>query len=150
MGIDLSSIFISILLGILCGILGIIISTATVEYFNLIEKITYIESEREIYALKDISGIEGNFYLFGGNVGDEYQYRYVINTPKGKQVETVSSEQYDVYIKEGNYKPKVVCEKIEYTNKIFNNWFIFPYKDYTYTIYVPNNTILNNYNIDLE
>lgn len=113
-GIDLSSIFISILLGILCGILGIIISTATVEYFNLIEKITYIESEREIYALKDISGIEGNFYLFGGNVGDEYQYRYVINTPKGKQVETVSSEQYDVYIKEGNYKPKVVCEKIEY------------------------------------
>ena len=50
----------------------------------------------------------------------------------------------------GNYKPKVVCEKIEYTNKIFNNWFIFPYKDYTYTIYVPNNTILNNYNIDLE
>lgn len=143
-------VFLSVLIGILFGVLGITISTTIVERFDLIEKTTYVESEKEIYALKDMSGIKGDFYLFGGNIGGEYQYRYVVNTPRGKQVETVSSEQYDVYIKEGNYKPKVVCEKTKYINEKFNGWLVFPYEDYTYTIYVPDNTILNNYDIDLE
>lgn len=146
--IGFGEVALSFLLGLAIGLLGMVVSSVILE--NRIPQTTETVSTQEIYSLKDNNGIKGGYYLFGGSIDDEYQYRYVISTPKGKQVETISSNDYEVYIKEGNYKPKIVKEVTKPKDDKLNWWLVFPLDKYQYTIYVPEGTIANEYNMDLE
>ena len=104
--------------------------------------------EQKIYALNDSLGVEGGYYLFSGYIDGDLEYRYVINTDKGKHIEEVDADYG--YIKEGNYTPKV--EHHYYTfEKKWHKWFAHRLfvEDY-YEFYVPENTVTTEYNVDLN
>ena len=101
---------------------------------------------QEIQALKDNNSIEGRFYLGNGHIGEEQYYYYIVNTEKGYKTEKVKSNNaYVVY----NDKPYV--EKYEAVS--FKHWYTYiyaiPATSY-YVLYVPEGTITNEFNIDLE
>ena len=104
----------------------------------------------ELCALNDNNSIQGKKYLFSGKINENLVYRYVINTEKGKHIE---EEKIDnAYIKEGNYKPIVK----KHVRDFKKDWYyLFAWSsfldsdDYT-EFYVPENTVTNEYNIDLK
>lgn len=107
-----------------------------------------IVEEQKIYALNDSLGVEGGYYLFSGYIDGDLEYRYVINTDKGKHIEEVDTDYG--YIKEGDYEPKV--EHHYYTfEKKWHKWFAHRLlvEDY-YEFYVPENTVTTEYNVDLN
>lgn len=106
--------------------------------------------ETKIYALKDSSETNGAVFLASGYSDEKLVYRYIIMTDKGKQIKTIStSKAYIEEIKDG----EPVVKKYSYKHKQgylwfatnFFNWF----KDYT-VFYVPEGTVTNDFNIDLE
>lgn len=104
----------------------------------------------ELCALNDNTSIQGRKYLFSGRIDGELVYRYIINTEKGKHIE--ESEIDNAYIKEGNYKPMVK----EHTTDFKKDWYylfcfpLFSGADNYIEFYVPENTVTNEYNIDLK
>lgn len=103
----------------------------------------------ELCAL-DNTSIQGRKYLFSGRIDGELVYRYIINTEKGKHIE--ESEIDNAYIKEGDYKPMVK----EHTTDFKKDWYylfcfpLFSGADNYIEFYVPENTVTNEYNIDLK
>lgn len=107
-----------------------------------------VVEEREICALTDNSSIEGSYFLFSGYIDENLVCRYVIDTDKGKHVEEV--DMNNVYINEGDYKPTVKHYYYE-LKKDWHNWFAHDgFTDECYEFYVPENTVTNEYNIDLN
>ena len=102
---------------------------------------------RNIYALNDASSIKGQFFLMSGSINEEYTLRYIINTPKGRQVKEI--KENNIYIKEGNYKPHLEYHDIRFKNEKWYLLFSNPNENYT-IFYVPENSIISDYNIDLE
>lgn len=107
--------------------------------------------ETAICALNDTSQTNESFFLFAGSVGDELVYRYVSNSQNGKRVGEVCSD--NVYIKEGDYEPRVEKHCFKYANKA---WWLFSIPpqlfpdNITYIFYVPPNTVTTEYCVDLE
>lgn len=92
---------------------------------------------------------EGANYLFSGYINENLVYRYVINTDRGKHIEELSSE--NVYINEGDYKPTVKT----YTTCFKEDWYyLFVHDKFvseSYVVFfVPENTVTNEYSIDLD
>ena len=110
---------------------------------------TEVIEEQEIVALTDSTSIEGQKFLFSGYINEDLVCRYVINTERGKHIEEVKSD--NVYIKEGDYKPTVIKHKFV-PKADWYWWFCFPIGHETnYTEFlVPENTVTNEYNIDLQ
>ena len=107
-----------------------------------------IVEEQEIFALTDNSSVEGRNYLFSGYINEELVCRYVVNTDRGKHIEEVDA--YKVYINEGDYKP-VVKHYTYVFEKEWHEWFAHTlFTDDYYEFYVPENTVTNEYNIDLN
>ena len=108
-----------------------------------------VTEEQEIYALNDSSTIKGKNFLFSGYIDEKFVCRYIVNTDKGKSIEEIDTDDNKFYIEEGNYKPKVV----KYSIGFKSNWhylFAFPmFHDY-YKFFVPEGTVTNTYNIDLQ
>ena len=48
----------------------------------------------EICAFKDNSAIEGEKFLFSGHIGENYEYRFIKNTPQGKIVDSINAEDF--------------------------------------------------------
>lgn len=138
------SIFLGIVLGVvvgylvwfvLGGLLGLVIPCQ--------DKTEVIK----ITALSDSNSITRKSYV---NISTDYKYRYMIETEKGKLVQTLDLDR--VYINEGKYEPRIVKHKSFYDNVWLYAIAIpnFTY-DYNYAeIYVPKGSIINSYNIDLE
>lgn len=110
---------------------------------------TEVIEEQEIVALTDSTSIEGQKFLFLGYINEDLVCRYVINTERGKHIEEVKSD--NVYIKEGDFKPTVIKHKFV-PKADWYWWFCFPIEHETnYTeLLVPENTVTNEYNIDLQ
>lgn len=128
----------SFILFIFGGIVGITLPT--------VDKV----QKYELCALNDNTSIQRRKYLFSGRIDGELVYRYIINTEKGKHIE--ESEIDNAYIKEGNYKPMVK----EHTTDFKKDWYylfcfpLFSGADNYIEFYVPENTVTNEYNIDLK
>jgi len=136
------------LFGILCG-LGLygIVGIPLGFYLPRTEGIT---TEQEICAFSDSSSTESYNFLFSGYIQDELVYRYVIETERGKHIEEV---KYNVYIHEGNYKPTVKFHKYGGFKEDWYKLFALDFSagDTEYVeFYVPENTITNEYQIDLQ
>lgn len=105
--------------------------------------------EKNIYALNDTSSVKGMAYLHSGYVNNKLRYRYVIDTPDGKQVKETETD--NVFIKEGNYTPKVKIHKKVLKNKIYDFiFFVLLPDEEKVDFYVPKNTVINEYNIDIQ
>ena len=107
-----------------------------------------IMEETKIIALTDNTSIRGQKYLFSGYIDEKYIYRYVIETNDGKQIKELQNSK-DVYIKYDNEDPRIV----EAVTNLKHEWmwlFAIGVPDIKYTIYVPEGTITEKYDIDLE
>ena len=105
--------------------------------------------EKKIYALNDTSSNQGTHYLYSGYINNELKYRYVVGTSNGKQVKETKTT--NVFIKEENCEPKVKIYKRVLKYKSFS-WLFFvelPDEDKV-EFYVSENTVTNDYKIDLK
>ena len=157
---------------IICGIIGLLIGLFKFEDFifastyigiiigglvtfaltPVMTDIAPIENkvvEKEIYALNDTSTNQGVSYLFSGYVDDELKYRYVINTSNGKQIKETKTN--NVFIKERDNTPKVKIYKRVLKYKSYSWLFFVELSDEDKVeFYVPENTVTNDYKIDLQ
>lgn len=139
-------IFVLTYIGIIIG--GLVAFTLT-PVMTVIAPVETEVIEKKIYALNDTSSNQGTHYLYSGYINNELKYRYVVDTSNGKQVKEI--ETTNVFIKEENCEPKVKIYKRVLKNKIYG-WLFFvelPDEDKV-EFYVPDNTVINDYNIDLQ
>ena len=135
--------FLGFLIG---GILWITFGEFVGEVLDLPQTDTY--EEQEICALNDSTSTEGSMFLFSGHIEDKLVFRYVVETNKGKHIEEIKDTE-DVYIKEGNYKPVARTYSYDFVEE-WHFWFASPSLDEYTVFYVPENTVTNEYNINLN
>lgn len=130
-------------------IIGGLVAFALTPVMTTIAPVETEVIEKKIYALNDTSSNQGTHYLYSGYINNELKYRYVVGTSNGKQVKETKTT--NVFIKEENCEPKVKIYKRVLKNKIYG-WLFFvelPDEDKV-EFYVPDNTVINDYNIDLQ
>ncbi len=106
-----------------------------------------IVSKTNIIALKDNQNVDGNFYLMGGYIDEDLYYYYATETEFGYKTEKIKAD--NAYIKYTDGKTCIEKYKGEPTNESVHFWG-FPTCDYQYIIYVPEGTVTNEFNVDLE
>lgn len=106
-------------------------------------------SEQNIYALKDNSKTGGSFFLGIGNINEERCFFYVVNTEKGKRIETKLVDKSYI-IETDDEAPKVVTYKKRYKSAIARFLYEDMNGEYEYRFYVPKNTITTEFEVDLE
>ena len=101
----------------------------------------------DLVALQDNIGVEGHKYLFNGYIEDKLKIRYIINTEKGKHIQTIDDIS-NVYINDNSKiaQLKVYEHKFKYD---WFNWIGVVLESQKYVFYVPEGTIITNYEIDL-
>lgn len=107
-----------------------------------------VYEEQEICALNDSTLTEGSMFLFSSYIEDDLVFRYVVETEKGKYIEEIKGVE-SVYIQEGNYKPVVRTYSYEFEEE-WHYWFASPSTNEYTVFYVPENTVTNEYNINLN
>lgn len=137
--------WISIVASLLCGGLTLII-TAIIGTAISSNEIIYEETARPIVALEDSTASRGQFFLGTGTNKSDIYYYYMIDTERGYVMKNVKA--CEAYIKY-DANPRIVVESGRGFNHWYNYIWAFPVSSH-YTIYVPEGTILNNYNIDLK
>lgn len=136
---------ISILTSLLCGALALIV-TALIGISISSNEIIYKETVTPIVALEDNTASYGQFFLgTGANKSDIYYY-YMIDTEHGYVMQNIKAS--NTYIKY-DADPRIVIENGRGFKHWYNNIWALPTRTRV-TIYVPEGTILNNYNIDLK
>lgn len=106
----------------------------------------YEETVTPIVALEDNVASNGTFFLGTGTVKDDIRYYYMIDTERGYVMQNIKAS--NAYIKY-DANPRIVIESGRGFKHWYNYIWAFPVSTH-YTIYVPEGTILNNYNIDLK
>ena len=136
---------ISVLCSLLCGSLALII-TAIIGTGISSSEIVYEETVTPIVALEDNTASYGQFFLGTGTSKSDIYYYYMIDTERGYVMQNIKAS--NAYIKY-DANPRIVIENGCGFKHWYNNIWAFPIST-RYTIYVPEGTILNNYNIDLK
>jgi hypothetical protein len=110
------------------------------------DKTWYTSSDVEIHALQDNITTEGRFFLGSGQVDGNLKYFYVEDTEFGYTVRDVDAD--NTYIKNTDGKCHLETQTYE-----FDNWFVrliaAPMGERR-IFYIPEGSILQNYNIDLQ
>lgn len=139
---------------VLGGFLGLMVGFVIwiiVGVFGCLLPTTDTFEKREIYALNDSSKLEGKKYLFSGYVEENLVYRYVEATDKGKHVEEVNMDCGYIKDIDSDSCPYVEIHSLKFKHKwyylFFMDWNVF--EGYS-VFYVPEGTVTNEYNIDLE
>jgi len=142
---DFSSIAINILfcLIIFCSCLLItgIIGGALPE-----EEFIYKETSLPIISLEDNIGHQGKFFLGTGIVHEHSYYYFVLKTDRGFKIKNVSAE--DAYVRYDS-QPRIVIKQAIGFKHWYNYIWAIPIKSQN-IIYVPEDTIISNYSIDLQ
>ena len=127
------------------GTITMIVVSAVINYCA--EYNYNIVSDTKIIALKDNQNTNGNFYVMSGYVNEELYYYYATETELGFSIKKIDAD--NAYIKYANEEPHIEKYAGEFKNNIANI-FGFPMCDDRYIIYCPENTIANEFKIDLE
>ncbi len=104
-------------------------------------------SDTKIVALKDNQNVSGNFYIMGGYVNEDLYYYYATETQFGYKTEKVKADNTYIKYTDGEthiekYEPKFVNDYVYL--------FGLPMNLSRYIVYCPENTIANDFRIDLE
>jgi len=145
---------VGILLGTLMGIaVGVIVDVTIGSIIGRFLPTQYVITRTTpIVALNDNSATNGSFFLGCGKIGEKTVYKYVINTSHGKQVKELEEDKnYSIYIKEYKDSPKIEYQSLDFINQKYY-WFAFPPScgKQIVTFYVPECSVTNEFNIDLE
>lgn len=100
-----------------------------------------------LIALKDTSTLQGSFFLGTGSIDGEMKYTFYYETDNGFKLRQLSN--YRVTIKYDGHPRIETITKVK-TDAFINHFSLFCGKIPEYIIYVPENTISNNFNLDLE
>jgi hypothetical protein len=111
-----------------------------------LNEIIYKETTTPIVALEDNISSGGTFFLGTGSTKNSIRYYYMIKTERGYKLQDVSASE--AYIKY-DAEPRIVIGNGCGFKHWYNYIWALPVHTH-YTIYVPEGTILNNYNIDLK
>lgn len=148
----IGEIFSSIGLFIFYEIFTIILSTAVCLCCGAVgwlffEPVSYTQTETPLIALKDNSTIDGSFFLGCGNIGSETQYSYAIDTEFGIEIKTLSANE-KIYFKYDEGTPALIKSEPVYST--LAEWLSVPYDRPVYTFRIPEGSIINEYQVDLE
>lgn len=105
-------------------------------------------NEYQLQALNDNVGVGGQFYLGTGTFSDEPKYYVMIKSDTGYKMETYKINEATLIYTQA--EPRIEQYELYFTNP----WVRFfcgdtSVNDY-YKIYVPEGSILNTYQVDLE
>ena len=148
----IGEIFNSIVLFIIYEISDIIFSAAICLSCGSIvglffEPVSYTQTETPLIALKDNSTIDGSFFLGCGNVDSKTQYSYAVNTEFGIEIKTLSADK-KIYFKYDEGTPALITSEPVYST--LAEWLSVPWYDPIYTFRIPEGSIINEYQVDLE
>lgn len=138
--------FLGLFIGALIGLILMFVSLGIVHLIFDTEYV-YIDN-KEVYALQDNVGTVGHFFLGSGSVDGELKYYFMIKEDKGMHVQSVDAK--DSYVNEINS----IQPNVDYYEQQFKNEFVqwltpaWPSKEYVFEI--PKDSIIQNYNIDLQ
>lgn len=104
-------------------------------------------SDTHIIALKDNQNINGSFYIMGGYVDEDLYYYYATETEFGYKTEKIKAD--NAYIKYTDGETHIEKYDGDFVNRRRYFWG-FPMCSSRYIIYVPEGTITNEFDIDLE
>ena len=114
---------------------------------SFFEPVSYTQTETPLVALKDNSTIDGSFFLGCGNIGSKTQYSYAIDTEFGIKIKTLSANK-KIYFKYDKGAPALITSKPVYS--ILAKWLSAPHYNPIYTFRIPEGSIINEYQVDLE
>lgn len=106
--------------------------------------ITELGQTTKIESFNNTTSMSGSFFLFGGSVGEDLIYRYVVKDNLGFQIKEVNNKKIKRIVYNNN--PRIEEYKIVTDTPIFSGVEVDNY----YIIYVPKNTIKANFNVDLR
>lgn len=110
------------------------------------DKTYYLVDDTDIYALQDNVGSSGTFFLGSGRIEDKAKYFYVVETDFGYAIRDVDVD--GSYIKYTDDRCHIETYSYEFTNPVVK-WFAIPMNN-RYIFYIPEGSIINNYNMDLK
>jgi hypothetical protein len=140
--LDFFVISIAILLGFCLAIVTAGIATLILPYEY--EKIETVE----LIAFTGENGFSGSFLLGSGHVESRYKYRYLTSTEDGGIIMREIDYQ-DTILYEADSTPKLEKWYPMYKSKIARTLFVSPLEDIIYKIYIPPNSIIYEYNLEL-
>ena len=114
---------------------------------SFFEPVSYTQTETPLIALKDNSTIDGLFFLGCGNIGSKTQYSYAIDTEFGIKIKTLSADK-KIYFKYDEGAPALITSEPVYST--LAKWLSAPSYDPIYTFRIPEGSIINEYQVDLE
>lgn len=142
--LDWGDVTFALLAGFMIVVMVTLFSSAICD--EVCDKTWYTSSDVEIYALQDNITTEGRFFLGTGQVDGNLKYFYVEDTEFGYTVRDVDAD--NTYIKNTDGKCHLETQSYE-----FDNWFVrliaMPMRERR-IFYIPEGSILQNYNIDLQ
>lgn len=121
-------------------ILSVIIFEYAVMEFTL-------EKEKPLYIIQDSMLTTGYFILGNGSINGDMKYVYMTEEDGGKCIKIVSTEDVIIYEQEGN-SPRLEIWEGRCKNSFLRLFQIKPKK--LIKIYIPQNAIKYEYNIDLR
>lgn len=142
-------LFEGLLGGVLGGLIGLIAYFIIGGIIGLFLPTKDIVTTQNLCALNDTTTIEGQAFLFSGYVDEELKYRYLVETEKGIHIEERGiTGTYIKTIQKGE-QPYIETYDSVLKSDLFY-WFAIDWKDNEYVFYLPEDSIINEYNIDLE
>lgn len=138
------------LCGIICGIvLGGILTIGLGIFIEIadIDTVPVVVETYEVQALKDNYSVEG--YLLR-RVDEDIEYTFLYNeSGKGLTTKTIDADCSYIKMLNNNEAPKVEFIEYHYENKIVD-FLIMGWTATEYYIYLPEDSIVNEYEVDLE
>lgn len=138
------------LLGIFIGaIIGLILMFASLVIAHLIFDTEYVYIDtKEVYALQDNMNTTGQFFLGSGSVDSKMKYYFIVKEDKGMNMQSVDAKES--YVNEiDNAKPNVNHYQQQFKNKTVQ-WLTPAWPSDEYIFEIPTDSIIQNYNIDLQ
>lgn len=104
----------------------------------------------ELIALNDGSSVSGRMFLGSGSIDGDLVYKYAMKKGDGYAIDFEKANDIDElrYIKDGS-KPRIERTEVVYKST-FTNFMTAPFFDTAKYIYVPEGTIQETFNIDLN
>ena len=114
---------------------------------SFFEPVSYTQTETPLIALKDNSTIDGSFFLGCGNVDSKTQYSYAVDTEFGIEIKALSANE-KIYFKYDEGTPALIKSEPVYST--LAEWLSAPWYGPVYTFRIPEGSIINEYQVDLE
>lgn len=133
------------IISFIISLLVFLLASTIISYFV---EINYkVVSDTKIIALKDNQNINGKFYIIGGYIDEDLYYYYATETELGYKTEKIKAD--NAYIKYTDGETHVEKYNAEFANDTVN-LFASPLCNSRYIIYCPEDTVTNEFSVDLE